>query len=203
MYSKCNSLSQHHVAPKTFAVHWTDWFKICRCYFTSAVLTVLGSTHLQSFGLLFNSQSHIIGCLDNCLERVFPQSQQFVTWNIAFCWNTRANCACRFSLSTIVLEEGNIEKRDMLVHHVIYQLYWMYFTTSRNQRKYLTVHYKWLLNVEKWLEWSMKSHNKNTNKTTVKNSDIAHACRRFTSGWHFKTGQSNASRFLLHRYIIQ
>ncbi len=46
--------------------------------------------------------------------------------------------------------------------------------------------YKRLLNGEKWLEWSMKSYDKNTNQTTVKNSDIAHACKRFTSGWHFK-----------------
>lgn len=36
-------------------------------------------------------------------------------------------------------------------------LYWMYFTTSWNQMKYLTVHYKLLLNGEKLLEWSLKT----------------------------------------------
>lgn len=48
--------------------------------------------------------------------------------------------------------------------------------------------------------------NRNTNKTLVKKKktfDKAHACKRFTSGWHFTLDKSKASRFLLHRHVIQ
>ncbi len=45
-YSKCDSLSQHQVAPKIFAVHWTDWFTICRCVISPLL-------YLRYLGALF------------------------------------------------------------------------------------------------------------------------------------------------------
>lgn len=142
-FSKCDFLSQHQVAPKIFAVHWTDWFTICRWYFTSAVLTIFEYTLLVSKNILIWPSR----------KGISPKS----AWNIAFRWNTRANYACRSSISTVFSGWKYIKQCELNQGYACapgdVSLYWTNFTTNWNQMKYLTI----LLNREKWLEWSMKS----------------------------------------------